>query len=98
MSNPQAEKLALDNLAKLQQMKINARLTALQAVQSLIVTRGYLPSDGGSSTNKVDIVTLLAQAQMIEEYILGNVEKESIDAMDEAKRRLDPNRPKLVRP
>ncbi len=111
MSNPQAEKLALENLAKLQQMRINARLTALQAAQTLMGTHGYLGVDGMKKNEAgipeptwirppgtVDIITLLAQAQMIEDYILGNIEKESVEAMEEAKKRLDPNRPKLVRP
>lgn len=108
MSNPQAEKLTLDNLARAQQMKINARLTALQAAQTLMSTHGYLGVPGCKEgtvepvwirePGTIDIVTLLAQAEMIEGYILGNIEQESIDAMEEAKKRLDPNRPKLVRP
>ncbi len=98
LSNVQAVKQDMDNLARLQQMKINTRLTALQAVQTLMNTRGYLELDGGGQVNKVDAVTLLATAQMIEEYILGNIEKETIDAMEAAKLKMDPNRPRIVRP
>lgn len=98
MSNAQAEKFTLDNLGRLHQMKINTRLTALQAAQQMMSTRGYLSVDGGDGqVNKIDIVTLLAQAQMIEEYILGNIEEETVTAMNNAKAKLDPNRPRIIR-
>ena len=108
MSNPQAEKLALDNLARMQQMKVNARQFATTMALELIKAPNYsvaqFPNEpiGGSKIEvvggKVDHITLLAMARDVEDYIMGKLEKEAIDAMDEAKKRLDPNRPKLVRP
>jgi hypothetical protein len=77
-------------------MQINARLTALQAAQTLFTTRGYLPIDGGKDVNTVDMVTLLSTAQEIESYILGNIVKETEDAIATAKLKL--NSPRIVRP
>lgn len=90
MSNPRAE---LDQLARLQQMKINARLTALQCAQTLMGTPGYKEA---SVANAVDMITLLATATEIENYILGNIEKESVEALETAAAKL--NGPKIVRP
>lgn len=88
--NPKAE---LDQIARFQQMKINARLTALQAAQTLMGTPGYKES---GAANNVDMVTLLATASEIEGYILGNIEKESLEALENAAAKL--NGPKIVRP
>ncbi len=89
MTNPRAE---LDNLAKLQQMKINARLVSLETSLKLMHHQNY--PDGGA--NKVDAVTLIAQATMFEEYILGAIEDESKKALDEAAKKL--GAPRIVRP
>lgn len=106
LSNPQAEKANLDQLARLQQMKINTRLTALQSAQQLMATPGYTGIPGSDKETKeptwikkpgaVDHLTLLAMAQDIETYILGNIESETIQAMEAAKRAV--NGPKIVRP
>lgn len=106
MSNPQQAKQDLDNLARLQQMKINTRLTALQAAQQLMATTGYLgvpgikASDGSPVWIKppgaVDHITLLAIAGDIEGYIMGNLEQETKDALAAAAAKL--NSPRIVRP
>lgn len=70
-------KQELDNTARLQQMKINSRLTALQAAQSLMQLQDY---DG-----KRDHITLLAIAGDIEQYILGTLEEETEAALKKAK-------------
>ena len=94
----------LDQLARLQQMKINTRLTALQAAQQLMATHGYLGVTGTMDgvnvmSNKlgvVDHITLLAIATDIENYILGNIETETKEALDAAALKL--NAPRIVRP
>ena len=98
-----AEKEKLDMQARAQQMKINTRLTALQAAHNIISLASY--SDGISGEiatdddgNKipmlerkavwirrpgpVDHLTLIAMATDIEKYILGEIEKETQDALD----------------
>lgn len=87
--NPRAE---LDNLAKLQQMKINARLVSLETSLKLMHHQSY--PDGAA--NKVDAITLIAQAQMIEQYILGEIEEESMKALEAAAAKL--GGPRIVRP
>lgn len=89
--NPRAE---LDNLAKLQQMKINARLVSLETSLKLMYHQGYEGVPGGA--NKIDAITLLAQAQMIEQYILGGIEKETTEALENAAKKL--GAPRIVRP
>lgn len=91
--NPRAE---LDNLAKLQQMKINARLVSLETSMKLMHHQGYTPANGGGDANKVDAITLIAQAQMIEQYILGEIEEESVKALESAATKL--GAPRIVRP
>ena len=71
----------LDNAARAMQMIVNTRLTALQAAQTLMATRGYTEIEGGGSASKVDHVTLLAIAQDVEKYILGQMEDELKAAM-----------------
>ena len=88
--NPKAE---LDNLAKLQQMKINARLVSLETSLKLMHVAGYVEAGGG---NKLDAVTLIAQAGMVEQYILGNIEEESVKALEDAAKKL--GGPRIVRP
>lgn len=108
MSNPQAEKLTLDNLARLQQMKVNARQFATTMALELIKAPNYSAAQytaGPDGTNevsiiggKVDHITLLAMAGDVEAYIMGNLEKEATDAINAARTKLDPNRPRIVRP
>lgn len=92
----QQSKEQLDNLARLHQMKINTRLTALQTTLELMKMRGYLQIDGGQEVNKVDMVTLLATSQEVERYILGQIEAETVAALKTAADRL--NAPRIVRP
>lgn len=70
------------------QLKINTRLTALQAAQSLMATAGYLqiPTDTGGIqiVGKVDHITLLAIASEIADFILGDLEADAKQAMDNA--------------
>lgn len=70
-------KQELDNVARAQQMKINARLAALQVVQDILKAPHY--------NDKVDAITAIAMAMEIEQYILGNIEEESQAAIDKAK-------------
>ena len=89
MSNlPQQTKQDLDNLARAQQMKINARLTALQCAQTLMAAPLY----GGT----LDHITLIAMSQDIESYILGDIEDETKKALEAAAAKL--NAPRIVRP
>lgn len=106
MSNPKAE---LDQIARFQQMKINARLTALQSAQALMATPGYIGIPGMKKSEAgdmepawvkppgaVDMITLIATATEIENYILGQIEKESLEALENAAAKL--NGPRIVRP
>lgn len=74
--NPQT-KQDLDNLARLQQMKLNTRLTALQAAQAVMSLPSY--------ENKACHLTLMAMAADIEKYILGEIEAETEAALKKAK-------------
>lgn len=100
MSNPQVYKTDIENAARVQQTKINARLTALQAAQTLMSTPGFVNKiDDGhkpNETNSVDHVCLLAMAGDIEAYIMGNLEDEAKRAIEVAQQKL--NGPKIVRP
>lgn len=104
--NPKAE---LDNVARLQQMKINTRLVSLETAMKLFNTPNYslvsykndpanpsgdsIPSMTGGT---VDVITLLATAKEVEDYILGNIEAESKEALAKAAEAF--NKPKIVRP
>ena len=93
-----------DLAAGLMQMKINTRLTALQAAQTLMATSGYLGVPGASMDTKepvwihrpgaIDHITLLAMASDIEAYILGDLEDEAKKAIEAAR---NPHA-KIVRP
>lgn len=105
MSNlSNVDKQNLDNLARAQQMQINARLTALQAAQSIMSAPGYLGVPGERDgkpiwvhePGKTDHVTLLAMAGDIENYIMGNIVEETKTAIEAAKAKL--NAPRIVRP
>lgn len=72
------DKEKIDLQARVQQMQINTRLTALQAAQTLMSTAGF----GIDGVGKVDHVTLLAMAGDIEKYILGNLEAEAQKAIE----------------
>ncbi len=84
-----ADKEKLDMQARAQQMKINTRLTALQAAQTLMGTPGFKPTDGGNAASCVDMVNLLAIATEVEKYILGDIEEETKKAIETL------NRPRL---
>jgi hypothetical protein len=88
--NPKVE---LENLAKLHQMKINSRLVSLETSLKLMHIAGYAQAN---DANKLDAITLIAQAQMFEQYILGNIEEESVKALEEAAKKL--GGPRIVRP
>lgn len=96
MSNPQQMQKELDQLARLQQMKINSRLTALQAAQAIMSLPGFTDPIRGNEASKYDSITLIAMAQDIENYILGNIEKETEEAL--AAQRAKLNAPRIVRP
>lgn len=90
---PQQKEQA-DQLARLQQMKINTRLTALQSAQTIMGTPGYLGVVGENEQGKpawafkpgsVDHLTLIAMATDIEKYILGEIEQETNDFLNKPK-------------
>lgn len=84
----------LDMQARAQQMKINTRLTALQAAQTIMGTPGYLGVPGEKREDgkveavwvykpgSVDHLTLIAMATDIEKYILGEIEQETKDVLE----------------
>lgn len=86
----------LDQLARLQQMKINSRLTALQSAQTIMSLPGFTDPVKGNEASRYDSITLIAMAQDIENYILGNIEAETEAALAEQKAKL--NAPRIVRP
>lgn len=108
MNNPQQTKLDLDNAARLQQMKVNARQFAVTMALELMKAPNYSvvefhnnPEDPNSSSakiigGKVDHITLLAMAKDCEDYIMGNLEQEALDAVTAAQAKL--NGPRIVRP
>lgn len=71
-----ADKEKLDAQARLHQMKINTRLTALQAAAGLMPMREK-ESERGCH------LTLIAAAIDIEKYILGEIEDETKKAIEE---------------
>ncbi len=91
MSNPTVEQKE----AGLMQMKINTRLAALQAAQTLMGTHGYTGVPGASKEDgsplwiqrpgAVDHITLLAMAGDIEKYIIGDLAQEAKEAIEAAK-------------
>lgn len=74
--NPQA-KQELDNTVRLQQLKINSRLTALQAAQVLMSLQSF--------DQRACHLTLIAMAGDIEKYILGTLEDETKEALEKVK-------------
>jgi hypothetical protein len=109
LSNPQAEKLSLDSLARLQQAKINSRQFALTMSLELIKAPNYSvvefindPDTPGADSRArviggdVTHVALLAMATDFEAYIMGDLEKEAMDAIEAAQKKL--NGPRIVRP
>lgn len=95
-----AEKEKLDQQARLQQMQINTRLVALEASHKLMSTPGFTdktvkegepPANPG---NGIDVITLIAQAQMIEGYVLGNIETETKAILDE----INKPKPNIIKP
>ncbi len=91
MSNPTVDQKE----AGLMQMKINTRLTALQAAQTLMGTPGYTGVPGAKELTgdpvwvhppgAVDHITLLAMAGDIEKYIIDDLAQEAKEAIEAAK-------------
>ena len=69
------DKEKLDMQARAQQMKINTRLTALQSVHTLMGHSNY--------HGEVDAISLIAMASEIEGYILGQIEQETKDVLEQ---------------
>lgn len=106
MSNPVKD---LETTARLQQMKVQARQFAATMALELMKVPNYSvlaytndPDKPGSdstpvrSGGAVDHITLLAMAGDIEGYILGTIEEEAKQAMENAAAKL--NAPRIVRP
>ena len=104
--NPRA---ALDQQAALMQQKVHARQFAATMALELIKAPNYSvvafkndPDKPGSdsvpeiSGGKVDHITLIAMAQDIEAYIMGDLEEEAKKALETAAVQL--NSPRIVRP
>lgn len=98
-----AEKEALDLQARVHQMKINTRLTALQTGLELMKAPNYssvvykndpnnpmIDSEPVTRGGGVDHITLLAMATDIEKYILGELEAEAQQAVEAAQKRANP--------
>lgn len=101
--------MELDNIARLQQMKVNARQFALTMALELIKAPNYSvvqytnnpDNPTGDSRaevigGKVDHITLLAMAKDCEDYVMGNLEQEAAEAVTAAQAKL--NGPRIVRP
>lgn len=96
----------LDNLARLQQMKVNGRQFALTMALELIKAPNYSVVNykkGADIGTEMEVlggdvthVALLAMASDFENYILGSLEKEALDAIEAAQKKL--NGPRIVRP
>lgn len=80
----------LEQQAKLHQMYINTRLVALETAMKLMHHHEY---SQGNPANKVDCITLIAQAQNIEEYILGTIDAETKQIIEE----LNKPKPSIVK-
>lgn len=96
--NPMAQ---LDQEARVAQMKVQARQFAATMALELMKSPNYSVRDDSTGQPKltggaVDHVTLLAMAQDIEAYILGNLEQEAKDALEAAAKKM--NSPRIVRP
>ena len=104
--NPRA---AMDQQAALMQQKVHARQFAATMALELIKAPNYsvvaYKNDPDSPTGesmaevtggKVDHITLLAMAQDIEAYIMGDLEEEAKKALETAAVQL--NSPRIVRP
>ena len=77
MGNPNVDQKE----AGLMQMKINTRLTALQAARDLLPPQSSLMNGQG-----VDHLALLAMASDIELYVLGGLEDEAKAAFEAARK------------
>jgi len=87
----------LENMAKLQQMKLNTRLTALQAATQIVSAPGFIDRTiPEHAANSVTVHTTIAIAQELEGYILGNIEAETEEVLKKAQENL--SRPQIVRP
>ena len=87
----------LENMAKLQQMKLNTRLTALQAATQIVSAPGFIDRTiPEHAANSVTVHTTIAIAQELEGYILGDIEAETEEVLKKAQENL--SRPQIVRP
>ena len=97
MSDAKINAQRLDNAAKVQQMKLNTRLTALQAATQIVSAPGFIDrSIPEHAANSVTVHTTIAIAQELEGYILGNIEVETEELLRRAQESI--NRPQIVRP
>lgn len=84
-------------MAKLQQMKLNTRLTALQAATQIVAAPGFIDRTiPEHAANSVTVHTVIAIAQELEGYILGDIEAETEEALKKAQENI--SRPQIVRP
>lgn len=97
MSEAKVSAQKLENLARLQQMKLNTRLAALEAATKIVSSSGFVDRTiPEHAANSVTVHTTIAIAQELEGYILGNIEAETEEALAKAQQNLA--RPQIVRP
>lgn len=78
----------LENIAKLQQMKLNCRLVALERASVICSASNY----GGRN----EAIEVMAVAKEFESYILDNIEQETEEVLKKAQENI--NKPRIVRP
>ena len=89
MTQPVITAKQLENIAKLQQMKLNCRLVALERATVICSAANY----GGRN----EAIEVMAVAKEFESYIMDNVEEESKQALEAAAASIA-NTPRIVRP
>jgi len=97
LNNTQLTAKQLENIAKLQQMKLNCRLVALERACTIMAIPGFIdrsiPEHGA---NSVTVITAIAIAKELEGYILDDIEEETGEVLKQAQANL--SRPQIVRP
>mgnify|MGYP000488171224 CR=1 FL=1 len=82
MSEARISSQKLENLAKLQQMKLNTRLAALEAATKIVSAPGFMMPIPEHAANSVTVHTTIAIAQELESGLMNVL----IDVVPETKR------------
>jgi hypothetical protein len=78
----------LENIAKLQQMKLNCRLVALERATVVCSASNY--------NGRNEFIEVIAVAKEFESYILDNIEAETEEVLKQAQENI--GKPRIVRP